>query len=104
MGQVLLEGPAAPGDGLRREVPAQLLPCGHQNQVSSARCSSGQTPRCTPRLLTGERDTLHLVGVVPAQRGVEPLEVGVAAGDDGGGLIVATGLNDVDGVELERRG
>lgn len=36
-----------------------------------------------------------------AQRGVEPLEVGVTAGDDGRSLIAAAGLDHMDGVELE---
>lgn len=38
--------------------------------------------------------------MVPAQRGVEPLEVGVSAGDDGRSLVAAASLDYVDGVEL----
>lgn len=52
-------------------------------------------------MLTWETDSLHLVSVVTAQRGVEALEVGVAAGDDGGRLVAAAGLDHVDGVELQ---
>ena len=50
--------------------------------------------------LTRETHTLHLASVVPAQRGVELLEVGVPAGDDGRSLVAAAGLDHVDGVEL----
>lgn len=39
--------------------------------------------------------------MVTAQRGVEPLEVGVSAGDDGRGLIAAASLDHMDGVQLE---
>lgn len=39
--------------------------------------------------------------MVTAQHGVEPLEVGVPAGDDGRRLIAAAGLDDVDGVQLQ---
>lgn len=34
---------------------------------------------------------------------MEPLEVGVAAGDDSGHLVAASGLDDMDGVELQDR-
>lgn len=53
-------------------------------------------------LLTWETDTLHLDSVVTAQRGVEPLEVGVPACDDGWRLIAAARLDHMDGVQLER--
>lgn len=42
--------------------------------------------------------------MVAAQRGVKPLEVGVAAGDDSRRLVAAGGLDDVDGVELQEDG
>ncbi len=58
----------------------------------------------TELLLTWEADTLHLVSVVTPQRGVEPLEVGVSAGDDGWRLIAAARLDHMDGVQLERDG
>lgn len=41
--------------------------------------------------------------MVAAQRGVEPLEVGVSAGDDGRSLVAAARLDHMDGVELQRR-
>lgn len=45
---------------------------------------------------------LHLVSVVTAQRGMQALEVGVSAVDNGWSLVTAAGLNHMDGVELER--
>lgn len=55
----------------------------------------------TSLVLTREADTLHLVSVVTAQRGVEPLKVGVSTCDDGRSLVAAARLDDVDGVQLE---
>ena len=53
-----------------------------------------------PPPLTWEADSVHLVSMVTAQGGVEPLEVGVSLGDDGRGLVTPTRLHHVDGVEL----
>lgn len=81
---------------------------------AESKTGSGQALKClsspseghqaTRLLLTRETDTLHLVAVVTPQRGVEPLEVGVSAGDDGWSLIAAAGLDHMDGVQLERGG
>lgn len=53
-------------------------------------------------LLTWKTDTLHLVSVGTAQRGMKALEVRVSAGDNGWSLVTAAGLDHMDGVELER--
>lgn len=53
--------------------------------------------------LTWETDALHLVSMVTAQRGVQPLEVGVSAYDDCWSFIAAAGLDDVDGVQLQTK-
>lgn len=55
----------------------------------------------TSLLLTWETDTLHVISMVTAQRGMKALEVGVSAGDNGWSLVTAAGLNHVDCVQLK---
>ncbi|KFM07722.1 hypothetical protein AS27_11044, partial [Aptenodytes forsteri] len=74
VGQELLEGSAPLGNGLGGEVPAQPLP--------------------------GEGDASHVAAEAAAQAAVQPLEVRVAPGDGGRGLVEPAGADQVDGVEL----